>query len=331
MSTYSQFFTRFYEIDTRPAFSPNKEIAPENFKELVGEYQFDEDVICQVKGSNGICRQKHRKGWLGVTGDGCEVLIGGHCARNYFKADKTFALERKRVRKEIDRAKSLFKVKEYQNNAEELKQEIASLRQGVIETRVRLDQIYKTLPTSALQFLENAQRTNNWDLPVDIEQTYGDKQNSRWVATTLGRIKPLPFLYEALGLMVNVKDVAEAFDNICTLNLEDVSTPKLKRALDTLNQKAELEAKCEALRQDVMRFTEAKNIEMLIYTSDDFVGEFLMAKALMVITGAKVSSEGHINLRLRRIKEKFAAQLETTNIRKNQLIDRYQKSSVFSG
>lgn len=45
----SEFFSSFIEIEKRPEFSPDQEISPDNFKELVGEYRLDEDVICQVR------------------------------------------------------------------------------------------------------------------------------------------------------------------------------------------------------------------------------------------------------------------------------------------
>ena len=118
----------------------------------------DEDVICQVKGHKGICHQKHRAGWLGVTNDGFEVLIGGHCARNYFKADKSFALERKRVRKEIDRKIALYKLEEYRKNTLSISDELSGLRQEIIDTRVKLDQIHKLFPNAVLSFIENAQK-----------------------------------------------------------------------------------------------------------------------------------------------------------------------------
>lgn len=330
MAKSSEFFTSLSDIDNRPAFSPEHEISPENFKQLVGEYHLEEEAICQVKANNGVCHQKHRKGWLGVTQDGYEVLIGGHCARNYFKADRTFALERNRVRKEIERVKALYKLAEYQSNAALLNSEIAMLRQTLIDARVNLSPVYKLLPNSALRHIESAQRTRNWEIRVDVQQENLHEQKQRWVTTTLGRLKPAPYMYEVIGLMNRVKGLSETFIEVSNCKPDEIATPKLKRILDILGQKEELEKASASLHKEVIQFIDAKNLDMLIYIADDSEEEYLMVKAIMEITGAKVSSEGHVNLRLRRIKERAAIQLGAVEVRKNQLIDRLQRNRSFS-
>lgn len=331
MSKISEFFTSLSDIDIRPAFSPDHEISPDNFKKLVGEYHLDEEAICQVKASNGVCHQKHRKGWLGVTTDGYEVLIGGHCARHYFKADKTFAIERNRVRKEIDRAKALHKLSEYQNNAALVSAEIAALRQLLIDTRISLSPVYKLLPNSALRHIESAQKTRNWDVRVDIQkENVHERKSHKWVTASLGRLKPAPHMYEVIGLINRVKKLFEAFADVVKCIPNEVATPKLKRMLDTLSKKDEIEKASADLNRDVAQFLNVKNLEMLIYVADDPEEEYLTVKAIMEITGAKVSSEGHVNLRLRRIKEKTATNLGTAKVRKNQISDRLQRSKAFS-
>ncbi len=330
MANSSEFFTSLSDINIRLAFSPDHEIGPDNFKQLVGEYHLEDEAICQVKARNGICHQKHRKGWLGVTLDGHEVLIGGHCARNYFKADKSFALERNRVRKEIERVKALYKLSEYQSNTVLLSAEIATLRQRLIDTRVNLTHLNKLLPNSAKRYIENAQKTRNWDIRVDIQQENLHEKTYRWVTTTLGRLKPVPFMHEVICLINQVKELSETLTEIGNCKPDEIATPKLKKILNILSQKEELEKASILLNKEFVQFINAKNLEMLIYVVDDFEEEYLTVKAIMGITGAKVSSEGHVNLRLRRIKERTAIQLGEVKIRKNQLIDQLQRSKAFS-
>lgn len=330
MTEKSEFFSSFVDIEKRPCFSSECEISPENFKALVGEYRLDEDVICQVKGHKGICHQKHRSGWLGVTNDGLEVLIGGHCARNYFKADKSFALERKRVRKEIDRKIALYKLEEYRKNKISISDEVSCLRQEIIDTRVKLDQVHKHFPNSALRFIENAQKTKNWDLKVDVQEGYTDDGDSIWALGSLGKVKALPYSYEIIGLMNKVKVLSATYDEACEINPEDVKTPKLKKIIEILNEKEEFKKTSLTLHRDVFAFVEPRNLETLIYTCDDYEEEFLAAKAIMAITGSKVSSEGHINLRLRRVKERIEKQFDGKLVRKNQISDRFQRRNAFA-
>ncbi|AKQ37674.1 hypothetical protein A0P77_04330 [Salmonella enterica] len=331
MAAKSEFFSSFVDIEKRPRFSSECEISPENFKALIGEYRLDEDVICQVKGHKGICHQKHRSGWLGVTSNGLEVLIGGHCARNYFKADKTFALERKRVRKEIDRKIALYKLDEYRKNKMSINDELSRLRQEIIDTRVKLDQVHKHFPNAVLSFIESAQKTKNWELKIDVQDGFADDGEAKWVSGSLGKRKTLPYSYEVFGLMNNVKTLSATFDEACQINPDDIKTPKLKRIIEILNEKEELKKTSSALHRDVFAFVEPRNLEPLIYTCDDHEEEFLAAKAIMAITGAKVSSEGHINLRLRRIKERIEKQFGGKLVRKNQISERFQRRNAFVG
>ena len=95
MTTCSERFLSYDDICKRPAFDQNYEISPDNFHKLIGKYSFKERHICQVRTNKGICRQKHNNGWLGVSLEGVEALIGCDCAVNYFSAHNDFIREKK--------------------------------------------------------------------------------------------------------------------------------------------------------------------------------------------------------------------------------------------
>lgn len=330
MAEDSEYFSSFIDIDKRPSFSSEHEISPENFQKLIGEYKFTEDVICQVKALNGVCHQKHKSGWLGVTADGFEVLIGGHCARKYFKADKSFTNERNRVRKEIDRKKALHKLKDFRDNALIINEELSRLRATIINTRVILDQIFKSFPNAVLSFITDAQKTRNWDIKIDVLHKFNDYNKPIWVASSLGNLKSLPYMYEVISLMARAKSLTEKFSEACSLNPEDVSTPKLKRIIETLSDKNELIKSATSLSQEVARFIDTRNLELLIFVCENYEEEFLATRAIMAITGAKVSTDGHVNLRLRRIKDKTTKLFDGKLIRKNQIVEKFQRSKVFT-
>lgn len=330
MAEDSEYFYSFIDIDKRPSFSSEHEISPENFQKLIGEYKFTEDVICQVKALNGVCHQKHKSGWLGVTADGFEVLIGGHCARKYFKADKSFNNERNRVRKAVDRKKALHKLKAYRDNVLIINEELSHLRATIIDTRVILDQILKSFPNAVLSFISDAQKTHNWDIKIDVLQKFNDDNKPIWVTSSLGKLKPLPYRYEVISLMTRTKSLSERFSEACRLNPEDVSTPKLKRIIETLNDKDDLIKLAASLSQEVAQFIDTRNIEQLIFVCEDYEEEFLATRAIMAITGAKVSTDGHVNLRLRRIKDKITKLFDGKLIRKNQIVEKFQRSKAFT-
>lgn len=112
MAEKAIYFSSYNEIEKRASFNSEQEISPDNFKSLVGMYRFDENVICQVRTKRNL-PSKTQNGWLGITNDGVEALIGGHCASEYFKADNSFRLEKKRVESEIERRLAVEKLRGY--------------------------------------------------------------------------------------------------------------------------------------------------------------------------------------------------------------------------
>lgn len=130
--------------------------------------------------------------------------------------------------------------------------------------------------------------------------------------------------------MTRAKSLTEKFSEACRLNPEDLSTPKLKRIIETLNDKDDLIKSATSLSQEVTRFIDTKNLELLIFVCDNYEEEFLATRAIMAISGAKVSTDGHVNLRLRRIKDKTTKLFDGKLIRKNQIVEKFQRSKAFT-
>ncbi|EOY5744265.1 hypothetical protein ACP7QF_004212 [Enterobacter ludwigii] len=211
-----------------------------------------------------------------------------------------------------------------------MNEELSYLRATIINTRVILDQILKSFPNAVLSFITTAQKTHSWDIKIDVLQKFNDDNNPIWVTSSLGNLKSLPYMYEVISLMTQAKSLAEKFSEACSLNPEDLSTPKLKRIIETLNDKDDLIKSATSLSQEVTRFIDTKNLELLIFVCDNYEEEFLATRAIMAISGAKVSTDGHVNLRLRRIKDKTTKLFDGKLIRKNQIVEKFQRSKAFT-
>jgi len=158
-----KLFKHYHEIEGRDGFNPSCGVTLDNFQSLIGEYHFSEEVRCQVRKSDGNCGNNHLHGWLGLTKEGKEGLIGWLCAVKYFNADKTFAIERNRVRKEISISSSLASLNNLLTNRDVFEQTIETqmsrirfLRDSVksLESRL-LPSVIKTV--SDMEKLETGQ------------------------------------------------------------------------------------------------------------------------------------------------------------------------------
>ncbi|MDG0388678.1 hypothetical protein [Klebsiella pneumoniae] len=333
MAEKAIYFSSYNEIEKRASFNSEQEISPDNFKSLVGMYRFDENVICQVRTKKGICHQKHKNGWLGITNDGVEALIGGHCASEYFKADNSFRLEKKRVESEIERRLAVEKLRGYIFGEKDYPNEVACLRTNLISARKILDSFYKSFPNSVLRFIDDAQRNQNWIINVDvgteIQRTIkkdGEEEVItfyEWTPDTIGRLKPIIPTRDIISLINKVKELAESYGEVCAQNIDDIKTPKLKKYVERLSEKEDYATLYDKYKALIENFIKPGNLDSLIYVCDDEEEQFLTVKAIMSMTGAKVSSDGHIKLRLRRIHDRYKQQFNGKKIRKN------QKSSLY--
>ncbi|HBQ5643481.1 hypothetical protein [Klebsiella sp. S69] len=244
MTTCSERFLSYDDICKRPAFDQNYEISPDNFHKLIGKYSFKERHICQVRTNKGICRQKHNNGWLGVSLEGVEALIGCDCAVNYFSAHNDFIREKNRINDELDRKEALEKISLLIENKLETASYIVDLEKTVKEEEGKLRKIYNTFPNEVLSFIYDAQRTNNWDVFVDVQRlkTVEDENGELhtqeiWVKTKLGKISAISSSMALKRLLDNVTDLRKFYNSFATVRLDDladIKTPKLKNKLSDL-------------------------------------------------------------------------------------------------
>ncbi|MFJ5438078.1 hypothetical protein ACIPT2_09425 [Pectobacterium brasiliense] len=326
MTEKAVVFSSIHEIQHRASFRDNQEISPENFQSLVGRYRFDEEVICQVKTAKGFCHQKHKVGWVGKTNDGTEVLIGGHCAGIYFRADRRFVMETKRINKEIEHEKLKNKITEYRSNVLVLNQKLKVMRDELIEVRKKMSTFYKSVPNVILKFVYEAQKNQNWDVIVDVLDRSVHRHQDEWIIHKLSTLKPISPIENALGTIGRLKFVSEKYEELCKIDLNTLSTPKMKQYVDALSRIDEVEKESFRLKREAKFFFESRNLDFFLYICDDYEEKFLTVRSILAVTDAKVSSDAHINLRINRIVERVEKSLGGSQVRKNQISLKYRHS-----
>ncbi|TYL41602.1 MULTISPECIES: hypothetical protein [Dickeya] len=329
MSDKTEYFSKYFEIEDRKSFSSEQEISPENFKALVGYYELDGNVSCQVKTKRGFCRKNHKIGWLGVTVDGVEALIGGHCAKTYFKADMRFSLEKKRITSELDRRRYISELQPYHDNIEAFITELDKLKTNLINVRKVLSIIYNTMPDIVLRFIETAQRTNNWELNVDVlYPAKNEEQRPQWQVHTLSTLKSISTLREIISLIARVKILAEKFSNFREADLYDLPTPKLKYYANEFREKLDYERLSLILTNETKKFIDPKNLYLLLFVCDEYEDKFTTVKSVFGITGSKVQSDAHVNLRIRKIEERISKMFNNYPVRANKQVVKYKNNDL---
>jgi hypothetical protein len=90
-------FSNYEDIAKRPRFAPEVNTKTSQILKLVSTYTFPEKHPCGKKG----CHQPHNNGWLAVTTDNQETLIGSRCGKEW--GGDTFLFEKKQLAKRQQR------------------------------------------------------------------------------------------------------------------------------------------------------------------------------------------------------------------------------------
>ncbi|ECD3897874.1 hypothetical protein E0U70_20060 [Salmonella enterica subsp. enterica serovar Gloucester] len=327
MTEQSVKFYSYDDICTRKAFSATGEISPNDFKKLVGQYAFNEEHICQVRTDKGICRQKHKKGWVGVTNDGVEVLIGCLCANKYFNANANFVMEKNRVIDELARKDAMLKMSLFLTDKLSMALELLKIEQSLHSISKKIEAIYKLLPGDVLSFLYQSQRTSNWDVFVDVQYLKdikddegNDTVSEQWIASRLGKVKYLSsqqFVESLHEKSVQLKKFYNSFSMLSKDELTELKTIKLKSYVKRIEQKYELEQQCNILSTELDNFLKNDNLELLIYACDSPKEQYYAVQAIMKLSGLKAEHSSHVDRRLNKILSKFEQKFKGRLIRKS--------------
>ena len=85
-----------------PNFVEDNPLSKVNYKRLLGDYNFAEEVSCCFLKENGkLCGEAHKKGWVAELQDGSATIIGNHCAKEKFGAESKFLKDRSRYLNEL--------------------------------------------------------------------------------------------------------------------------------------------------------------------------------------------------------------------------------------
>ncbi len=268
MKEEPRLFKFFHEIESRPCFDANASVTLTNFESLVGEYHFHDEVKCQVNKSDGNCGHMHQRGWLGKIKEGKEGLIGGHCASKYFKADKNFAIEKNRVRREINISNYMERLTELLKDRSAFIAQVDTEVDRLIFVRDSVRYISKALPDRVVQVLKDMSKTGNRAIGIQVQYEEKD-ENGRtlveWVDQSIGSISGVK-VWEASLIQDTLRKLREIRDAAQAVKItKDAGEKKLKGWLDTLSELSRCVARIDDFEKDHDNFATFDNVRKLCF------------------------------------------------------------------
>lgn len=262
----ASYFSDIQQIRVRPGFDDQCAVTLENFSSIIGEYQLADDVYCQLFRDDRICQQEHRHGWLARTKDGKEGLIGSTCAPKHFKASRTFALERNRVRRElriqsfIDRLTQVLADPDYRRRLETAIGRLRALDHEIEDLRT-------TIPLQIMDRLTDMGRGRaRPDLGVEyryeekgddgqVEVTYVEQTVATVAGVEIWNSESLRAVAEELHSMRRALDDAKPDSN--------VGERQLAQWVGLLDRLPGHEASIARFQESLDRFNAAANLRLL--------------------------------------------------------------------
>lgn len=331
MSNDSVAFNRFDQITSRPNFSLDVEITEKSFRSLIGRYHLADRVICQVRTERGICHQKHQVGYLGVDDQGIEGLIGGDCGDKYFREHTTFVFEKKRIDAEIDRRENLQRLLSYKKDFFIWSEKHTALKKEITAIQQKANVVYKGMPNIVLLFIYNAQKTKNWNLLIDVlrHSKEKNKMTSKWHIETLCTFSPFPTPQEFQSLLGKIENISKLFSEVCSLDIENLPTPKLKYYSKKIHEYTEVEKIYTDLNESTTKFLHISSLENLYYICSSNKDKLDTVKTILKSQGSEHPSETAIRNKEKEIEKRVTEKFDGCSVKHNKSTMKYQKTRLF--
>jgi hypothetical protein len=273
------------------------------FASLVGHYYFKRDkwVRCQLEPKDGaVCRQEHGDGWIAKRKDGAEGYIGGDCAQRYFGADRAFATEAGRVRRElriddlIDRLNTKLSDRAFRLRAVSAMARNHLVRDEVTSAR-------EAWPLSLLLRLHEMVKTGA--RAVDVEFRYVEREKDgtehvQWQPVTIGSV------VAAEGLdSIHMRRLAERLaDVVRTLEEAQPSREHSERTLRkwqlTLEDLDQCEGELDEVVAALAAFYDPENLRLLCWLVQKDTDRRAIVRAIMEREGTSRLSDSAVQARL---------------------------------
>lgn len=318
MASVFKLFTQFEDVQTRDRFTSDIGITLDNFHSLVGAYNFPGQVRCQVNSTGNICGHHHNNGWLGVTKDGKEVLIGGDCAVKYFRADKRFSTQASQIKREIRTEELLETLRRYLADRAgfiaTVDHEIERLR----DLKLTVDALFDKLGFGVRQTLIDMDKIGKRTVYVQIRYRKEDqdgKDRSDWVDHPIGSVMGTGVTRpeEFRSVITDLRALKAVLQEVRLS--QDAGGRKLKKWADQISALPELRSRIDGLIQEYRQLTQTQTLNLLVFLVRSENHQLTIAKTILKQISAQESGDNAARLYLKELKDSIRASNGNRDIR----------------
>ncbi len=223
-------FSSYADVANRPRFRPEVDTKTSQIVDLVSTYHFPEKHPCGKKG----CHQPHNNGWVAITTDNHETLIGSKCGLEW--GGKTFALARNQLAKRQRRQSNLDLLRKTVQNADPTFAKILEINKrgrGASWLMKALDKFNTECSSDLLRIVKDRARRGETSIIKSQRKT----EEERELDPTSSSAYKTKIVGHLVGLEVFNKDIrAILMDNVWSklknlqkMDIENLPTPTLSK------------------------------------------------------------------------------------------------------
>ena len=217
-----QTFSSPEEIWLLPNFVENNPINQINYKRLIGDYHFGEEVrCCYEKETGSLCKEPHKRGWVAMLLDGSATIIGNHCAEIRFGADSRLIADQSKYNNEKRRRERLSAIL-LQLSEKAMRLEQLDLLCGQLkELTERVKSFTQEIGPLTLRRLHDMGRTGQSVVTITavrfrdyVDDEGQTKRERSHFSQTLGSLHGLDLLRSSLfaTVYVVIEDIKQAYE-----------------------------------------------------------------------------------------------------------------------
>ena len=292
-------FTTLSEIEALDGYSSENLVVVDRYQELVGPYEFFEEVAYRLLRATGKpCGEGHKGGWAVRSKDGSIAIVGGECALTNFGAGSHIARDMTRATNALDELKRAARLKERLSERDSRLSEAEAALRLVLGVGTRISDVRTALGEVGWRSLEDMARTGS--SMVKVEGVRRPRRNKDGdliaegltVQISIGAIKDI-----AMVKAVTVNVVADRLREIIgILRKADQELLGASRSSDLKRFNAALSDQSSAIA-DANRLAEragvfaSNDFTVLCYAVSDRAERYKLAKIGLRLLGNEVSSE----------------------------------------
>jgi hypothetical protein len=213
-------FSCYSEVREIPGFKDENHLTKENYKELVGDYHFQEQARCCFERENGsLCRHLHNIGYVVRLKDESATIIGNVCADTNFNAEHEISRDRARYQNEKRRLENLARIQELVAGKDSILTSFREKREQLKALEVRIEEFLAAVGSRCAARLHGMTRDGRREVVItgirirEYEENGEKVQERIRIPLTVGSISGLAVMRPnaCQSIVARMKAVADAY------------------------------------------------------------------------------------------------------------------------